>query len=101
MVDKLPKTCDEMQLCMTIKESMVNSLDVHNLKSIYTLAGLIKYVYSRNVSDMNIIQSAMRPILNLLPPTGDVKAIKNIDTILTIIDTIKLAGLMDRITLKC
>ena len=42
----------------------------------------------------------MQPILNLLPPTGDVKAIKNIDTILTIIDTIKLAGVMDRITLN-
>ena len=29
-----------------------------------------------------------------------IKAIKNIDTILTIIDTIKMAGLMDRITLN-
>ena len=42
----------------------------------------------------------MRPIFNLLKPTGDGKAIKNIDTILTIIDTIKMAGLMDRITLN-
>ena len=42
----------------------------------------------------------MRPIFNLLPPTGDIKAIKNIDTILSIIDTIKMAGLMDRITLN-
>ena len=31
LVEKLPKTCDEMQLCMTIKDSMVNSLDIHNL----------------------------------------------------------------------
>ena len=100
LVDKLPKTCDEMLLYMTIKESMVNSIDIHNIKSIYTLAALIKYVYGRYASDMNIIQNAMRPILNLLPPTGDVKAIKNIDTILTIIDTIKLAGPMDRITLN-
>ena len=49
---------------------------------------------------MNIILSAMRPIFNLSPPTGDVKAIKNIDTILGIIYTIKMAGLMDRITLN-
>ena len=49
---------------------------------------------------MNIFLSAMRPIFNLLAPTGDVKAIKNIDTILSIIDTIKAAGLMDRITLN-
>ena len=64
------------------------------------MPGLMKYVYSRYVSDMNIIQSAMRPIFNILPPTGDVKAIINIDTILTIIDTIKMAGVMDRITLN-
>ena len=61
---------------------------------------LIKYVYGKYVSDMNIIQSAMRPILYLLPPNGDIRAIKNIDTILPIIDTIKLAGLMDRIMLN-
>ena len=42
----------------------------------------------------------MRPILNLAAPTGDVKAIKNIDTILSIIDTIKEAKLMYRITLN-
>ena len=85
---------------MTIKDSMVNSLDIHNLKSTYTMPGLMKYVYTRYVSDMNIIQSAMRPIFNLLPPTGDIKAIKTIDTILTIVDTIKMPGLMDRITLN-
>ena len=64
------------------------------------MSGLMKYVYNRYVSDMKIIQSAMRPIFNLLPTTGDIKAIKNIDTILTIINTIKMAGLMDRITLN-
>ena len=85
---------------MTIKDSMVNSLDIHNLKSTYTMPGLMKYVYNRYVSDMNIIQSAMRPIFNLLQPTGDIKAIKNIDTILTFIDTTKMAALMDRITLN-
>ena len=64
------------------------------------MAGLMKCVYTRYVSDMNIILSAMRPIFNLLPPTGDIKAIKNIVTNLSIIDTIKMAGLMDRITLN-
>ena len=33
LVEKLPKSCDEMLLCNAIKDSMVNSLDVHNLKS--------------------------------------------------------------------
>ena len=93
----LPKTCDDMLLTNAIKDSMVNPLDIHSLKSIYTMAGLMKHVYTRYVSDMNIILSAMRPIFNLSPPTGDVKASKNI---LSIIDTIKMAGLMDRITLN-
>ena len=82
-----------MLLTDVIKDSMVNPLDIHSLKSIYTMAGLMKHVYTRYVSDMNIILSAMRPIFNLSPPTGDVKASKNIDTILSIIDTIKVAGL--------
>ena len=60
----------------------------------------MKYVYTRYVSDMKINLSAMRPIFNSSPPTGDVKAIKHIDTILGIIDTITMAGLMDRITLN-
>ena len=73
---------------------------MHSLKSIYTMSGFMKHVYTRYVSDMNIILSVMKPIFNLVAPTGDVRAIKNIDTILSIIDTIKEAKLMDRITLN-
>ena len=37
LVDKLPKTCDDMLLTNAIKDSMVNSLDIYSLKSIYTM----------------------------------------------------------------
>ena len=62
LVEKLPKECDEMLLCITINDSMVNSIDINNVKSIYMLGALIKYVYGKYVSDMNSIQSAMQPI---------------------------------------
>ena len=86
MVDKLPKTCDFMLLTDAIKDSMVNPLDMHSLKSIYTMSGLMKHVYTRYVSDMNIILSAIKPIYNLVAPMVDVRAIKNIYTVLSIID---------------
>ena len=42
----------------------------------------------------------MKPIHNLGTPLNDIRAIKNIDIILGIIDTIKDAKLMDRITIN-
>ena len=57
LVYKLPKTCDDMLLTDAIKNSMVNPLDMHSLKSIYTMAGLMKHVYTRYVSDMNIFNT--------------------------------------------
>ena len=98
MVDKLPATCDDMLLADIIKKSIVNQADMVSLKAIYTMEGLMNHVYVRYVCDINIILSAMKPIHNLTTPTNDIKAIKNIDIILGIIDTIKEAKLMDQIT---
>ena len=54
---------------------MINPLDMQSLKSIYTMNGLMKHVYTRYVSDINIILSAMKPIYNLVTPLGDLRAI--------------------------
>ena len=49
LIDKLPKSCDDILLTDAIKDSMVNPLDMHCLKSIYTMSGLMKHVYTKYI----------------------------------------------------